>query len=78
MASLPPDIRLPARAVEFAAIIDGKPIAASTREALDRINPAHVVPVSRYPRATIADVEHAAQAARRAADARIWSGLSGA
>jgi betaine-aldehyde dehydrogenase len=72
------DIHLPERALEFAATIDGASIAACEREGLERLNPAHVVTVSRYPRATLADVEHAVQAARRAADARIWSGLSGA
>jgi betaine-aldehyde dehydrogenase len=72
------DIRLPQKPTEFAALIDGEAIAAAARATIERSNPAHNVPVSRYPQATLADVARAVASARRAADSRIWSGMSGA
>jgi acyl-CoA reductase-like NAD-dependent aldehyde dehydrogenase len=72
------DIRLPQHPTEFAALIDGEAIWAASRATIERNNPAHNVPVSRYPQATPADVSRAIAAARRAAESRIWSGKSGA
>jgi acyl-CoA reductase-like NAD-dependent aldehyde dehydrogenase len=53
-------------------------VPASDREVIERENPAHLTPVSRYPKATAADARDALRAARAAADSRIWSSLSGA
>jgi len=74
----PAGARLPSQPTDFSNLIGGRFIPAAEREVITRENPAHRVPVSRYPRATAADVDAAVRAARRAADARVWSGLAGA
>ena len=71
-------IALPAAPADYAFVIGGEQVPVSAREAIERSNPAHDVVVSRYPRATTEDVAAATAAARRAADARVWSGISGA
>ncbi len=78
MATAAWPVKLPKTPESFFAVIGGKLVAASEREAITRDNPAHDVPVSRYPRATIDDVNAAIAAARAAADSSIWSGKSGA
>lgn len=74
----PAKLALPAKPNIFSALIDGKLIAAGDRERIVRENPAHLAPVSEYPRATKEDAVAAVQAARKAADQRIWASLSGA
>lgn len=71
-------LTLPTTPRPFSALIGGTFIAAGERETITRENPAHRRPVSLYPKATPADLRAALTAARRAADARTWSGLSGA
>ncbi|SFZ80712.1 Acyl-CoA reductase [Devosia enhydra] len=71
-------LALPETPRGFSALIDGRFIAASEREAITRENPAHRRPVSLYPKATREDAQAALTAARRAADQRVWSSLSGA
>ncbi len=70
-------VSLPSTPENFSAVIGGRLVAPSEREELVRDNPAHELPVSRYPRATAEDVRLAAEAARAAADRRVWSGMSG-
>ena len=71
-------VSLPSAPENFPAVIGGRLVAPSEREELIRDNPAHEVPVSRYPRATAEDVVAAVGAARAAADRHVWSGMSGA
>ena len=71
-------LALPETPRGFSALIDGRFIAAREREAITRENPAHRRPVSLYPKATREDAQAALTAARRAADQRVWSSLSGA
>ena len=71
-------LALPKSPRAFKALIDGQFIPAADREMIVRDNPAHLVPVSQYPKSTPNDAFVALAAARRAADRRVWSGLSGA
>ena len=71
-------VKLPGTPIELPAIIGGKLVETKSREAIERRNPAHDVAVSRYPRATAADVDAAVAAAAAAAEKRVWSGMSGA
>ncbi|KAA0970164.1 aldehyde dehydrogenase family protein [Aureimonas fodinaquatilis] len=71
-------LTLPATPRPFSLLIDGKLIPVSEREPIVRENPAHCKPVSLYPRATVADAHAAIDAARRAADSRVWRDMSGA
>ena len=71
-------LALPAAPRNFRALIDGRFVEAAERDPIVRENPAHLVPVSRYPAATPEDVRRAIRAARAAADSFVWSGLSGA
>lgn len=48
------------------------------REMTERVSPAHGVPVTQIPKCTLADLDAAVAAARRAFDDRSWAGLSGA
>ena len=50
--STAPNVRLPDRPIDFSAVIDGDSIPTAKRDTIERSNPAHGVPVSRYPRAT--------------------------
>ena len=70
-------IALPAQPFDFEALI-GEARIAPGAEAILRENPAHHVTVSRYPKRGIAGARDAVAAARRAADTRVWSSLSGA
>lgn len=70
--------RLPVTPREYSSLISGEMIRVQDREPIVRASPAHGVPVSRYPKATPQDVERAIQAARAAADAGVWSAMSGA
>jgi acyl-CoA reductase-like NAD-dependent aldehyde dehydrogenase len=71
-------VKLPGTPTEFPAIVGSTLVETKSREAIERRNPAHDVAVSRYPRATAADVDVAVAAAAAAAEKRVWSGMSGA
>jgi betaine-aldehyde dehydrogenase len=63
---------------DFRALIGDTFVTPAERETIVRHSPAHGVPVSRYARSTPEDVARAIDAARAAADRRVWSALSGA
>src|SRR5918993_3543532 len=71
-------LTLPASPREFSALIGGKLILASEREAIERENPAHRTVVSRYPKATRQVAEAAIEAAYAAHASGVWRNLSGA
>ncbi len=71
-------LALPTEPRAFAALIDGAFIPAGDRAPIVRENPAHLKPVSVYPTATAEDLSAGIAAARRAADNRVWAGLSAA
>ena len=68
----------PAEPRDFGFYIDGRFIAAGSRETFLRCSPAHGTPVTRIPKCTVADLDAAVAAARRAFEDRRWSGLAGA
>jgi acyl-CoA reductase-like NAD-dependent aldehyde dehydrogenase len=70
--------RLPSAPRDYSALIRGEMIHSKDRESIVRASPAHGVPVSRYPKATLEDVERAITSARVAADGGPWAGMSGA
>src|SRR6188508_2582690 len=70
--------RPPSAPREYSALIRGEMIHSKDRESIVRASPAHGVPVSHYPKATLQDVAHAIESARAAADAGTWAGLPGA
>jgi acyl-CoA reductase-like NAD-dependent aldehyde dehydrogenase len=59
-------------------LINGKLIGVDQRQRLQRASPATGKPVSNYPVATDQDIQDAIKAARRAADLRKWTSVSGA
>lgn len=74
----PGRLTLPDRPREFSALIDGRLIPARDRDTIGRDNPAHLTPVSLYPKATAQDLADALSAARRSLDAGVWAGLPSA
>lgn len=69
-------LSLPHSPREFGFYLDGA--FHGGRPLFERASPAHGVPVSRIPKCTVADLEAAVVAARRAFEDRRWAGLSGA
>ena len=69
---------LPSTPTEYSSLIGGKLVVGGDRDRIERRNPAHGVVVSRYPKATAQDIAAAVDAARKAADSRVWSGMPGA
>lgn len=74
----PGHLKLPAQPREYSALIDGRLIPARDREMIGRDNPAHLTPVSLYPKATAQDLADALSAARRSFDAGVWARLASA
>lgn len=66
----------PPAAREFGFYIDGA--WQGGRRLSERLSPGHGVPVTRIPQCTLADLDAAVAAARRAFEDRSWAGLSGA
>lgn len=73
-----PRLELPSSPTNFKMLIGDDFIETSERDQLERANPAHCVPVSRYPRATGDDAASAVAAARRAHETGIWRNKTGA
>ena len=71
-------LALPERPNSFSSLIGNEFVSAEEREQIVRENPAHRKIVSVYPKATVEDAQRAIDAARKAADAGTWKGLSGA
>lgn len=69
-------LRLPQAPREFGFWLDGA--WDGGRELFERASPGHGVPVTRTPKCTVADLDAAVAAARRAFEDRSWAGLSGA
>jgi acyl-CoA reductase-like NAD-dependent aldehyde dehydrogenase len=67
---------LPSAPREFGFWLDGA--YEGGREMFERASPGHGVPVTRIPKGTVADLNAAVAAARRAFEDRSWAGLAGA
>ncbi|MCO5090366.1 aldehyde dehydrogenase family protein [Bosea sp. (in: a-proteobacteria)] len=78
IAPAAPRASLPSTPTDYASLIGGNRVGAAGHVSIERRNPAHGVVVSRYPQATARDVAAAVEAARKAADSRVWSGMPGA
>ena len=63
---------------DFKMLIDGEWVAGAEGRTIERVAPSHGVTVSRYQAATKIDAERAIAAARKAFDAGLWSGNTGA
>ena len=63
---------------DFSSLVAGTLVATSERETIERRSPVNGALISRYPGATVADVNEAVAAAKVAADQRVWSSVSGA
>lgn len=61
---------------EFGFYIDGAWLGG--KPLFERLSPGHGAPVTRIPQCTLADLDAAVSAARRAFEDRRWAGLSGA
>jgi acyl-CoA reductase-like NAD-dependent aldehyde dehydrogenase len=72
-----PTPSLPDKPRSFDFFVNGAWIGAGSRKTLDRISPAHDVPVTTIPLCTSEDVDNAVAVARAAFEDRRWSGLSG-
>jgi betaine-aldehyde dehydrogenase len=70
--------RLPGAPRDFAALVGGEVLSPEQREPIVRSSPAHGVPVSRYPKFTLDDVQRAIANTRAAADAGRWASMAGA
>jgi acyl-CoA reductase-like NAD-dependent aldehyde dehydrogenase len=70
-------LSLPSEPRTFGFYVDGAEVPAGGRDVFERSSPGHDVPVTRIPKCTLADLDDAADAARRAFDDRRWSGLNG-
>ncbi len=70
--------RLPLQPTQYNMLIGGKWVEAQSGERFHRESPAHDVPVGDYPLASVADVDLAVDAARRAFDEGPWPRMSGA
>ena len=68
---------LPESPREFGFWLNGKSVAAGTRDVNTRQSPGHDVAVTQIPRCTKEDVDAAVASAKAAFDDRRWSGLSG-
>ena len=60
---------------KYKLYIDGKFVDAETGETRPTINPATEEPIAMVPVATKGDTQRAIAAARKAFDARTWSGM---
>lgn len=69
---------LPSAPREYELFIDGSWAPAESGEVIERLSPAHDVPVSIIARGGVNDMDRAIAAARRAFDDGRWSSLSGA
>jgi betaine-aldehyde dehydrogenase len=69
-------LTVPAAPREFGFWMDGA--WHQGRDLFDRVSPGHGLPVTRIPICTLADLNAAVAAARRAFENRSWAGLSGA
>lgn len=69
-------LSLPEAPREFGFWLDGK--WEGGRELFERASPGHGVPVTRTAKCTVADLNSAVAAARRAFEDRSWAGISGA
>jgi betaine-aldehyde dehydrogenase len=69
---------LPDTPRRFDFFVDGAWKTGGGRKTLDRISPAHDVPVTTIPLCTREDVDHAVAVARAAFEDRRWSGLPAA
>jgi len=65
------------KVTSFDMLIDGRWTAGQEGRTIERVAPGHGVTVSRYQAATLADVERAVAAARRAFDHGPWPGMTG-
>jgi betaine-aldehyde dehydrogenase len=63
----------PAEPRTFGFFVDGQTVEAGHRETLERMSPAHGVPVTRIPRCTAEDLDRAVAAARHAFEDGRWS-----
>lgn len=63
---------LPSTPREYPLWIDGQATAAASGAFIERLSPAHDVPVTRVPQGTAADVDRAVSAARRAFEEGPW------
>lgn len=71
-------LAVPSEPREFGFFVNGKSVAAGDRDVFERASPGHGVPVSRIPKCTVDDVDHAVAVAREAFEDGRWSRLSGA
>ena len=71
-------LAVPAKPRSFRMFIDGTWVEAPGGATTVRQSPAHAVAVSILPQGTVADVDRAVAAARRAFDDGRWSGIGGA
>lgn len=69
-------LSLPEAPREFGFWLDG--VWEAGRDFFDRSSPGHGTPVTRIPKCTVADLNAAVSAARRAFEDRGWAGLPGA
>ncbi len=74
----PVRIELPAEPHRYRMYIDGAWRDAARGETIERLSPAHDVPVALFPKGSAADAHDAVAAARRAFDDGRWSDRSGA
>lgn len=68
----------PSEPREFGFFVNGRSVPAGERDIFERKSPGHDVAVSRIPKCTPEDLDHAVAAARAAFEDGRWSGLSGA
>ncbi|MBN9073221.1 MAG: aldehyde dehydrogenase family protein [Rhizobiales bacterium] len=73
-----PHPSLPAKPRAFGFFVDGAWVKTGGRDTLDRISPAHDIPVTTIALCTKADVDHAVKVAREAFEDRRWSGQAAA
>ena len=66
-------LSLPTAPRTFGFFVDGKAVDAGPRDYFERKSPGHDVPVTRIPKCTKADLDHAVAAARRAFEGNGWS-----
>jgi betaine-aldehyde dehydrogenase len=77
-AAKAPSFALPKVPRTFRMLIDGELVGGDPQSMVERTSVAHRVPVSRYPRAGLPEVDLAVDAAARAFEAGPWPRMSGA
>jgi betaine-aldehyde dehydrogenase len=70
-------MKLPEQPREFKMLISGRHVNASDHSTLERLSPAHDIPVSRIPEGQESDVDQAIAAAREAFDKGSWPWTAG-